>query len=42
NNIQVVVLKRYKNAQSEEDKSVWLPPLLNSINAIAAGMRNTG
>ncbi len=43
NHIQVAVLKRYKDEQtSEEEREVWLTPLLNSINAIAAGMRNTG
>ncbi len=43
NNIQIVLLKRYKNeALPEEERQKWLPPLLNSINAIAAGMRNTG
>mgnify|MGYP002391383468 CR=1 FL=1 len=25
-----------------EEQAVWLNPLLRSINAIAAGMRNTG
>ncbi|MDG6777571.1 phosphoenolpyruvate carboxylase [Thiomicrorhabdus sp. zzn3] len=43
NNIQVAVLRRYKDESlSEEERNVWLTPLLNSINAIAAGMRNTG
>ncbi|MDG6773401.1 phosphoenolpyruvate carboxylase [Thiomicrorhabdus sp. ZW0627] len=43
NNIQVAVLRRYKDENtSEEEKAIWLTPLLNSINAIAAGMRNTG
>ncbi|MGC9385860.1 MAG: phosphoenolpyruvate carboxylase [Hydrogenovibrio sp.] len=43
NNIQVAVLKRYKDESiPEEEREVWLTPLLNSINAIAAGMRNTG
>ena len=43
NNIQIVLLKRYKNSDlPEEERAKWLPPLLNSINAIAAGMRNTG
>jgi phosphoenolpyruvate carboxylase len=27
---------------AEEQRQVWLAPLLRSINAIAAGMRNTG
>lgn len=43
NHIQIVLLKRYKDENtSEEDREIWLKPLLNSINAIAAGMRNTG
>ncbi|VAW48888.1 Phosphoenolpyruvate carboxylase [hydrothermal vent metagenome] len=43
NNIQIALLRRYKSdALSDEEKEVWLPVLLNSINAIAAGMRNTG
>ncbi|GAO37690.1 phosphoenolpyruvate carboxylase [Sulfuricella sp. T08] len=43
NHIQVVLLKRYRDEnlpQSERDS--WLRPLLRSINAIAAGLRNTG
>jgi phosphoenolpyruvate carboxylase len=43
NNIQISILKRYKDESlSAEEREVWLAPLLNSINAIAAGMRNTG
>jgi phosphoenolpyruvate carboxylase len=43
NHIQIVLLKRYKDENtSEEEREKWLKPLLNSINAIAAGMRNTG
>ncbi|GKT11081.1 MAG: phosphoenolpyruvate carboxylase [Thiomicrorhabdus sp.] len=43
NNIQIALLRRYKSdAVSDEEKEIWLPELLNSINAIAAGMRNTG
>ncbi len=43
NNIQIALLRRYKSEQaSAEEKQIWLPALLNSINAIAAGMRNTG
>ncbi len=43
NNIQIALLRRYKSDDlSDEEKEVWLPVLLNSINAIAAGMRNTG
>jgi phosphoenolpyruvate carboxylase len=43
NHIQIVLLKRYKDESvSEQARDIWLKPLLNSINAIAAGMRNTG
>jgi phosphoenolpyruvate carboxylase len=43
NNIQIALLRRYKSEQStEEEKALWLHELLNSINAIAAGLRNTG
>jgi len=43
NNIQVALLARYKNENAtDEERNHWLTPLLNSINAIAAGMRNTG
>ena len=40
NHIQAVVLRKLRN--DEQDESPWLEPLLRSINAIAAGMRNTG
>jgi phosphoenolpyruvate carboxylase len=40
NYIQVVVLRKLRADQRED--SPWLEPLLRSINAIAAGMRNTG
>jgi len=43
NHIQVVLLQRCRNEslpQAERDS--WLSPLLRSINAIAAGLRNTG
>lgn len=41
--IQLTLLKRYRNdALSTEEQSIWLRPLLCSINAIAGGMRNTG
>jgi phosphoenolpyruvate carboxylase len=43
NNIQISILKHYKDeSKTEEERDIWLSPLLNSINAIAAGMRNTG
>ena len=43
NHIQLTLLKRYRNeALSDEQRESWLNPLLRSINAIAAGMRNTG
>lgn len=40
NHIQVVLLRKLR--QEESSDSPWLEPLLRSINAIAAGMRNTG
>lgn len=43
NHIQVVLLERCRDEslpQAERDS--WLSPLLRSINAIAAGLRNTG
>jgi len=43
NQIQLMLLQRYRDeGVSEEDREIWLDPLLRSINAIAAGMRNTG
>lgn len=43
NAIQVTLLKRYRDETlSEAERTSWLDPLLRSINAIAAGMRNTG
>lgn len=42
NHIQVRLLERYRELRSEEERGRWLNPLLRSINAIAAGMRNTG
>ena len=43
NQIQLMLLHRYRDESvSEEEREVWLDPLLRSINAIAAGMRNTG
>ncbi|MEO1767490.1 phosphoenolpyruvate carboxylase [Thiobacter aerophilum] len=40
NHVQTVLLAKFR-ADARED-SPWLEPLLRSINAIAAGMRNTG
>jgi phosphoenolpyruvate carboxylase len=43
NHIQVRMLRRYRSASvSEFEQDSWLTPLKRSINAIAAGMRNTG
>ena len=42
NYIQVAVLGRYRGERDETQREQWLPPLLRSINAIAAGMHNTG
>ncbi len=43
NHIQITLLKRYRDESlSDSERDNWLEPLLRSINAIAAGMRNTG
>ena len=42
NHIQIAVLGRYRSEPDEARRELWLEPLLRSINAIAAGMRNTG
>ncbi|MCG6935948.1 MAG: phosphoenolpyruvate carboxylase [Proteobacteria bacterium] len=43
NQIQVTLLRRCRDESVDEDtRNQWLNPLLRSINAIAAGMRNTG
>ena len=43
NHIQITLLNRYRDETlSETDREQWLEPLLRTINAIAAGMRNTG
>jgi len=42
NYIQITLLERYRKDIEESDDSIWLDPLLRSINAIASGMRNTG
>jgi phosphoenolpyruvate carboxylase len=44
NNIQITLLKRHREfaTQTGQSDSPWLEDLLRTINAIAAGMRNTG
>ncbi|QSA97873.1 phosphoenolpyruvate carboxylase [Methylococcus sp. EFPC2] len=43
NTIQVALLKRVRHEQEDgSEQSPWTLPLLRTINAIAAGMRNTG
>ena len=43
NNIQLSLLRRYRDeSRDETERQAWLNPLLRTINAIAAGMRNTG
>jgi phosphoenolpyruvate carboxylase len=43
NHIQIALLQRWRNdTVPEDERAEWLNPLLRSINAIAAGMRNTG
>jgi phosphoenolpyruvate carboxylase len=43
NHIQITLLKRFRDESlPQEERDVWLNPLLRTINAIAAGMRNTG
>ena len=43
NAIQVALLARYRDESASEDqREQWRVPLLRTINAIAAGMRNTG
>ncbi len=43
NHIQIALLKRYRDPTlGNGERDVWLDPLLRSINAISAGMRNTG
>ncbi len=44
NHIQITLIKRHRQyvAETGETDSPWLPALLRTINAIAAGMRNTG
>jgi phosphoenolpyruvate carboxylase len=43
NHIQLVLLRRHRDDRlAPEEREQWLTPLLRSINAIAAGLRNTG
>ncbi len=43
NHIQLALLRRYRSEDTPaEFRETWLDPLLRSINAIAAGQRNTG
>ncbi|MEN8260294.1 MAG: phosphoenolpyruvate carboxylase, partial [Pseudomonadota bacterium] len=43
NYIQISLLKRLRAEDEEKlQENRWMPPLLRTINAIAAGMRNTG
>jgi len=43
NHIQITLIKRCRDeAMTEAEREEWRDPLLRTINAIAAGMRNTG
>jgi phosphoenolpyruvate carboxylase len=43
NHIQITLLERFRDKNLNENaRQIWQDPLLRSINAIAAGMRNTG
>jgi phosphoenolpyruvate carboxylase len=43
NYLQVFLIRRLREMNAENTaESPWMKPLLRSINAIAAGMRNTG
>lgn len=43
NHIQIAMMKKFRDPSvTDEESERWLNPLLRSINAIAAGMRNTG
>ncbi|MES9969147.1 MAG: phosphoenolpyruvate carboxylase [Candidatus Thiodiazotropha sp.] len=43
NHIQLGLLRHYRHSNlQEEEEEMWLRPLLRSINAISAGLRNTG
>lgn len=43
NQIQLSLIKKYRDESlSDDERAKWLHPLLRTISAIAAGMRNTG
>ncbi|WP_022950722.1 phosphoenolpyruvate carboxylase [Leucothrix mucor] len=42
NHIQIALMKRHRSFPEGDERSPWLDGLLLTINAIAAGMRNTG
>jgi phosphoenolpyruvate carboxylase len=43
NHVQIILMQRHRDdTLDEESLKPWLSPLLRTINAIAAGMRNTG
>lgn len=42
NHIQITLMRRHRKQADEQGVSAWLENLLRTINAIAAGMRNTG
>jgi phosphoenolpyruvate carboxylase len=43
NSIQLGLIRHYREStEDEQTKALWLTPLLRSINAISAGLRNTG
>jgi phosphoenolpyruvate carboxylase len=42
NHVQIALLQRYRSSGDDDGREQWLDPLLRSINAVAAGMRNTG
>jgi phosphoenolpyruvate carboxylase len=42
NYMQAGLLRALNEDSNDNDQSRWMKPLLRTINAIAAGMRNTG
>ncbi|MGB1111015.1 MAG: phosphoenolpyruvate carboxylase, partial [Gammaproteobacteria bacterium] len=43
NHIQIKLLERVRSHKmTDEEKEMWMKPLLRTINALASGMRNTG